>query len=129
MNIDDLTIGQVKELSQYFGNNIECKQSKINENFIGQYVIVRTYSAGVWFGKLNEKEGKEVILTEARRMYRWWAAQSISLSGVARYGIIHEKSKIIEALPKPLWIEAIEIILCSGLAIDSLKDAPNVKAE
>lgn len=42
----------------------------INDYAIGKEVIIRTYSAGVWFGVLKQKAGNEVILTKARRMYK-----------------------------------------------------------
>lgn len=95
---------------------------------IGEYVIVRTYSAGVWFGKLETKSGNEVYLTEARRMYQWWCAKSISLSGVAKYGINQEKSKICPAVDR-VWLEAIEILTLSDVAIRSLKEVEDVEAE
>lgn len=46
----------------------------INDYAIGKEVIIRTYSAGVWFGVLKQKAGNEVILTKARRMWKWWAS-------------------------------------------------------
>ena len=87
---------------------------------IGQEVIIRTYSAGVWFGRLKEKGSDEVILTEARRMWRWWANESISLSGVASYGINQEKSRIAGAIDS-VWLQAIEIIPISGKAAESIR--------
>ena len=99
----------------------------LNEQ-IGTYVIIRTYSAGVWFGKLEKKSGNEVYLSEARRMYEWWCSKSISLSGVAKYGIKQKESKICPALPL-VWLEAIEILTLSDEAIKSLKEAPDVEAE
>ena len=63
----------LKELAELFGMKNTTGESGLNSFAIGQEVIIRTYSAGVWFGRLKEKEGKEVILTEARRMWRWWA--------------------------------------------------------
>ncbi len=95
---------------------------------IGQKVIIRTYSAGVWFGTLDEKDGNEVILKNARRMWRWWAAESISLSAVALYGIKQDNSKIIEAVSS-VWLEAIEIIPCSDTSIISLETAPHAEAQ
>ena len=56
-------------------------------SMIGKIVIVRTYSAGCWFGELSEKDGNEVILKNARRMWYWHAANSISLSACALFGI------------------------------------------
>ena len=38
---------------------------------IGKYVIVRTYSAGVFAGTLKIKDGKEVELIDARRLWLW----------------------------------------------------------
>ena len=100
----------------------------INKELIGKKVIVRTYSAGVWFGVLEQKKRNEVILKDARRMYRWWAAQGISLSACALYGIKHDKSKIVEPVPS-VWLEAIEIIPCTPESIESLEGAPHVLAE
>lgn len=97
----------------------------INDYVIGKEVIIRTYSAGVWFGVLKQKAGNEVILTKARRMYKWWAKESISLSGVARHGIKQEESKICGELDS-VWLEAIEIIPVTGNAAESIRTAPEV---
>ena len=126
MNINDLTIGQAKELAAMFGQ----KQSESNglNCMIGKKVIIRTYSAGVWFGTLDQKDENEVILRNARRMWVWWAEEGISLSSVSVHGIKNEKSKIAEAVPS-VWLEAIEIIPCSESAIKIIESAPNAKAE
>lgn len=129
MNINELTIGQAKELANLFSSNNTTQSDNTGLNtMLGRKVIIRTYSAGVWFGKLIEKSGNEVILEDARRMYKWWAKESISLSAVAIYGIKQEKSKIIEAVSS-VWLEAIEIIPCSDTAINDLEGAENVKAQ
>ena len=97
-------------------------------SFIGQEVIIRTYSAGVGFGRLKEKSGDEVILTEARRMWRWWAAESISLSGVALHGIKQDKSRIAVAIDS-VWLQAIEIIPISGKAAESIRTAQEAEQD
>lgn len=97
----------------------------INDYAIGKEVIIRTYSAGVWFGVLKQKAGNEVILTKARRMYKWWAKESISLSGVARHGIKQDESKICGDLDS-VWLEAIEIIPVTSNAAESIRTAPEV---
>ena len=97
----------------------------INDFAIGKEVIIRTYSAGVWFGVLKQKAGNEVILTKARRMYKWWAKESISLSGVARHGIKQDDSKICGELDS-VWLEAIEIIPVTGNAAESIRTAHEV---
>ena len=38
---------------------------------IGNYVVVRTYSAGVHCGKLENRNGREVTLKETRRIWSW----------------------------------------------------------
>lgn len=97
----------------------------INDYAIGKEVIIRTYSAGVWFGVLKQKAGNEVILSKARRMWKWWAKESISLSGVARHGIKQEDSKICGELDS-VWLEAIEIIPVTGNSADSIRTALEV---
>jgi len=43
-----------------------------------KYVIVRTYSAGVFAGTLVSREGREVTLADARRIWYWDGAASLS---------------------------------------------------
>ena len=40
--------------------------------------IIRTYSAGVWYGNIKEHEGSEVILCNARHIWYWAGAASLS---------------------------------------------------
>ena len=94
---------------------------------IGKKCIVRTESAGVWYGEIAEKDGKEVIVKNARRMWRWWAAESISLSAIALHGIKENKSEIAQAVPL-VWLEAIELIPASEKAVSSIEAAANAKA-
>ena len=103
-----------------------AEQKGINDFAIGKEVIIRTYLSGVWFGVLKQKAGNEVILTKARRMYEWWAKESISLSGVARHGIKQDDSKICGELDS-VWLEAIEIIPVTGNAAESIRTALEVE--
>ena len=41
-------------------------------------VLARTYSAGVFIGYLKNREGKEVTLQKARRIWYWKGAASLS---------------------------------------------------
>ena len=128
MNIDSITIGEVKNILKLLGGSNDSNQAKGLNGMVGKKVIIRTYSAGVWFGKLSKKSGNEVILTDARRMWRWWTKESISLSSVAIHGIDQEKSKIIQAVSEQ-WLEAIEITPCTIEAIESIEGCPNAKSE
>ena len=116
----------IKDLKELLETSQAADSKGINDFAIGQEVIVRTYSAGVWFGVLKQKAGNEVILTKARRMYEWWAKESISLSGVARYGIKQDGSKICGELDS-VWLQAIEIIPVTGSAATSIRTAPEVE--
>jgi hypothetical protein len=119
-------IEQFKNLSEMFGEKESANQG-LNDQ-VGEKVIIRTYSSGVWFGLLDKKSGDEVYLRNARRMWRWHAAESISLSGVAKFGIIQSKSKICPGLNKQ-WLKAIEIISLEEIAITSLESADDADAE
>ena len=125
MNINDLTklLGLLSGLEKNSVNNTQSLNDQI-----GEKVIVRTFSAGVWFGELQQKSKDEVILVNARRVWRFWCARSISLSGVAQYGLNQEKSKICPAVSK-VFLNAIEIISMTDKAIESLEDAKDAEAE
>ena len=118
----------LKEIAELLGMKNTAAESGFNSFAIGQEVIIRTYTAGVWFGRLKEKSGKEVILTEARRMWHWWAKESISLSGVALHGIKQDKSRIAGAIDS-VWLQAIEIIPISGTAADSIRTAQETQQD
>ena len=98
----------------------------VNDLMIGTKSIIRTYSAGVWFGEVVEKAGNEVILANARRLWKWRTKQGISLSSVALYGIDTKDSRVEPRVA--VWLEAIEIIPCSEDAIKSIEEAPNATA-
>ena len=95
---------------------------------LGKKVIVRTYAAGVWYGVLEDKNGSEVVLCEARRMWNWYTPKGISMSEVSKYGIVHKKSRICEPVDQ-IWLEAIEIIPCTPEAIVSIEGAPYAEAQ
>ena len=118
----------LKELVELLGMKNTAAESGLNSFVIGQEVIIRTYSAGVWFGRLKQKSGNEVILTEARRMWRWWAKESISLSGVTLHGIKQENSRIAGAV-ESVWLQAIEIIPISGKAAESIRTAEETEQD
>jgi len=91
---------------------------------IGKYVIVRSYGAGVFFGNLEEqsKSGKIVVLNKCHRLWRWYAANGIALSGVARYGIIMSKSKIDAMTKNHVITDVIEVIPCTKMAVKSIME-------
>ena len=126
IDINSITIGQAKQLANLFGA-AQPQQPSLN-SMVGKKCVIRTYSAGVWFGEVAEKAGNEVVVKNARRMWKWWATESISLSAVALHGVKHDQSRIVEAVPA-VWLEAIELIPASNKAVASIEGAPNVQAE
>ena len=85
---------------------------------IGKKVIVRTNSAGVHFGTLAAKDGKEVVLKNARRIWYWEGAFTLSAVAVSGVG---SGSKLSVLMQEILLTEAIEIIPCSEAAADNLQ--------
>ena len=118
----------LKEIAELLTMKNTAAKPDLDGFAIGQEVIIRTYSAGVWFGRLEQKSGNEVILTEARRMWRWWCKESISLSGVVRHGIDQDKSRIAGAV-NSVWLEAIEIIPISGKPAESIRTAEETQQD
>jgi len=56
--------------------NDEVYVKKISD--ISKWKIVRTYSAGVFFGKIETRNGQEVVMRNARRLWYWDGASSLS---------------------------------------------------
>lgn len=48
------------------------------ESMNGRYCMVRTYSAGVFAGTIKERDGEEILLNDARRIWYWDGAASLS---------------------------------------------------
>lgn len=86
-------------------------------------VIVRTYTAGVFAGVLKSRKGKEVVLTNARRLWQWSGAASLSQLSVD--GTSNPTGcKFPVAVPEVLLIEAIEILPLSKKAKASIDAVP-----
>ena len=87
------------------------------------YVIVRTYSAGVFAGYMESRQGREVVLTEARRLWRWEGAAS--LSQLAQSGTSKpSQCRFPEPVDRVLLLEAIEILDVTSKARESLDMVP-----
>ena len=85
--------------------------------------MIRTYSAGVHIGTLESKDGKEVTLTDARRVWYWDGANS--LSQLASEGVSKPlQCKISVPVKRITLTEVIEIIECTNEAIENLKNVP-----
>lgn len=87
------------------------------------YVIVRTYSAGVFAGNMESRKGKEVVLKNARRIWYWDGAAS--LSQLAQEGTAKpDKCKFPCAVDQITLMEAIEILSVTPKAKKSIEGVP-----
>ena len=85
-----------------------------------QYVCIRTYSAGVHCGYLKERNGKEVVLVNARRIWKW--AGAFTLSELAIKGVTKpEECKFACVVPCIYLTEAIEVIPMTEEAMNSIQ--------
>lgn len=101
--------------------NGEIYRKVSNEN--DPYFIVRTYSAGVFAGYIESRVGQEVVMTNARRLWYWDGAAS--LSQLAEEGTTKpENCKFPCEVNKILLLEAIEILNVSDKAKKSITDIP-----
>lgn len=96
---------------------VQKSERKMKEN----YVIVRTYSAGVFAGELVGRKGKEVNLKNARRLWYWKGAAS--LSQLAMEGVKNPESCKFPCEVKSIILtEAIEVITTSEKAFKSIQE-------
>lgn len=91
------------------------------ETNIGKKVIIRGDRSGVEFGVLVEHKGREVTLKDARRIWFW--AGAASLSQLAKDGTTNPSScKFTVTVDSITILDAIEIIPCTDKAIKSIED-------
>lgn len=112
MNLDEMTIGEAKELAALFSNTPASK-SIAKHPFIGKYCVVRTYSAGVHLGTVKSVDGSQVILDDARRLWKWEGAftlHEVSQTGVAK------TSRIAAEVPTISLSDMVELIPTSEKA-------------
>ena len=87
------------------------------------YSIVRTYSAGVFFGIIESREGREAVIRDARRIWSWEGAASLSQLAVDGTSKPTECRFPCE-VDKIIVIEVIEILSMTEKALASLKSVP-----
>ena len=74
----------------------------------GPETLVRTYSAGVHVGEVTSIDGTQVVLRNARRLWKWSGA--FTLNAVATSGVDRSNSRISIAVPTITLTQAIELI-------------------
>jgi hypothetical protein len=101
--INEIEINGVKYVAK------DSKQ-EVSEQYSGmKYVIVRTQSAGVFAGFLESRNGQEVVMRNARRIWYWAGAASLSqlaIDGTSK----PESCQFPEAVDRVELLQAIEIL-------------------
>lgn len=88
-----------------------------------EYCMVRTYSAGVFAGYIESRNGKEAVLRNARRIWYWCGAAS--LSQLATDGTsMPSKCQFPTPVDKVTLTEVIEIIPITEKAKKSIEEVP-----
>jgi hypothetical protein len=90
---------------------------------MSNYKIVRTYSAGVFAGEVESRNGREVVMKNARRLWYWEGAAS--LSQLAMEGVKKPNGcKFPCEVDRVELLEVIEILDCTEIAKQSIKTVP-----
>jgi hypothetical protein len=94
------------------------------------FVIIRTENAGCFAGELADGnrfetngENREVILRDARRLWYWDGAASLSqlaVDGTSK----PDKCRFPTPVPSVLLTQVIEVIECTEQARQSIHDVP-----
>ena len=114
--MEEIIINGVKYVPETSSKNV------VNTDGL-EYCMVRTYSAGVFAGYLESRDGKEVVLRNARRIWYWSGAAS--LSELATRGTSDPVNcKFPCAVDKVTLMEAIEIIPITEAAKNSIDEVP-----
>jgi hypothetical protein len=87
------------------------------------YVMVRTYSAGVFAGELLSQEGQTVVLKNARRIWYWKGAASLSQLAMEGTSCPNE-CKFPCEVDKVELFQVIEILYVTEKARKSIKEVP-----
>ena len=90
---------------------------------IGKHVIVRSNLAGVFFGILTAKDGDELTLSKARKLYYFSGANTVE--DLANQGALNSSDCKVTAPVDIIIISKFEQILpCSKNSINQLNSIP-----
>lgn len=123
INLDDLTLGQIKQFQNLFQSQSTISESRIFSRYVGKYVICRTRNEGINAGKVIDCDETGVILEDARRLYYHKPAEK-SLSwyeGVALEGL--SKDSKIGAEVEKVIVEDYSLTICTEKAEKSIRSA------
>jgi len=122
MNIDQMTIGELKQINQMFNAKQSTNDKPIGRDIIGKYAIVRSRNEGVNAGSIKEMDETGIVLADARRIwYHKPADTSMSwYEGVAISGL-SDDSKISCTVPVKVIVEDYSVTVCTDAAENSIR--------
>jgi hypothetical protein len=85
-------------------------------------VLVRGYGSGVQYGYLKSRNGCEVELVNARRIFKW--EKATETSQIAVDGVSAEGSKVTVGVPLKIVTDVVELFYVTGAAVDNLINQP-----
>jgi len=113
----------LKDLRELLSSN---EVPTFDNKMIGKYVLVRCRDAGVHCGVLESHNGRECVLTEARRLWYWKPKAGAFLSSVAEEGL-DSSSKVGQCQTRIHLTENCEIAQCSEKAEASIREQDDHK--
>ncbi|MCO5195369.1 MAG: hypothetical protein M9930_19075 [Anaerolineae bacterium] len=120
MDINELTIGQARELVALFGN--ATTSSSVTSRHIGRYAIVRSRNEGINAGKILAADETGIVLQDARRIwYHRPNDKTAWYEGVANSGL-RQDSKVSPPVKEKAIIEDYSITLCTDVAEKSIRE-------
>ena len=115
--LEEMKVKELMDLIKILNINSNNSSYKKED---GRYVIVRTYSAGVFAGEIESRNGREVVLKNARRLWKWSGA--MCLSDLAMDGVKDpDNCKFPCEVDRVELLEAIEILDVTEKSKKSIK--------
>lgn len=111
--LQDLKVSELLKLAEMFSS------TETKKEYSG-YKIVRTYSAGVFAGTIESRNGQEVVMKNARRLWKWSGAAS--LSQLAMEGVKNPNDCMFPSeVERVELLNVVEILDCTEAAKKSIK--------
>jgi hypothetical protein len=97
------------------------------QNSLNKKVIVRADRAGVFYGILTAKEGNEVQLTNARKLYYWSGANTVE--DLALRGVLNPNNcKFTDVVNEITVNNYLQILICTKIASSNIENVTVWKA-
>lgn len=91
-----------------------------------KFSIIRTHSAGVWFGQVKTLNGTVAVITNARRIYYWSGAATLSQLAVEGTKRPRDcKFTMVITDEDGVYLpQVIEVLPCTKEAVENINAVP-----